>query len=67
MTLLLKMRIRKAYALLESGQQVAQAGWLVGYKYPNNFSATFTRYFGRSPKAVFGSRKCHQVARDNVK
>jgi len=56
MTLLLELRMRKAYALLESGQQVAQAGWQVGYKYPNNFSVAFTRYFGRSPKAIFGSR-----------
>jgi len=56
MTLLLELRMRKAYALLESGQQVAQAGWQVGYKYPNNFSVAFARYFGRSPKAIFGSR-----------
>jgi len=56
MTLLLELRMRKAYALLESGQQVAQAGWQVGYKYPNNFSVAFTRYFGRSPKAIFGGR-----------
>jgi len=56
MTLLLELRMRKAYALLESGQQVAQAGWQVGYKYPNNFSVAFTRYFGRSPKSIFGRR-----------
>jgi len=56
MALLLEMRMRKAYALLESGQQVAQAGWQVGYKYPNNFSVAFIRYFGRAPKAIFGNR-----------
>jgi len=56
MALLLEIRMRKAYALLESGQQVAQAGWQVGYKYPNNFSVAFARYFGRPPKAIFGNR-----------
>ncbi|AYN20712.1 AraC family transcriptional regulator [Alcaligenes aquatilis] len=55
--LLLELRMRKAYTLLESGQQVAQAAWQVGYKYPNNFSVAFTRYFGRSPKSIFGNKR----------
>ncbi|THF61235.1 helix-turn-helix domain-containing protein [Pseudothauera rhizosphaerae] len=54
---LLELRMRKAYTLLEAGQQVAQAAWQVGYKYPNNFSVAFTRYFGRSPKSIFGARR----------
>jgi len=52
---LLQRRMRKAQALPESGQQVAQAGWQVGYQYPNNFSLAFTRHFGRSPKTIFGN------------
>jgi AraC family transcriptional activator of pyochelin receptor len=57
MAMLLELRMRKAYTLLESGQQVAQAAWQVGYKYANNFTVAFTRYYGRSPKSIFG-KKC---------
>lgn len=55
--LLLELRMRKAYTLLDSGLQVAQTAWQVGYKYPNNFSVAFTRYFGRSPKSIFGNKR----------
>jgi len=55
--MLLDMRMRKAMTLLESGQQVAQAAWQVGYKYPNNFTVAFTRYFGRAPKSIFGKKR----------
>lgn len=54
--MLLELRMRRAWALLESGCQVAQAGWQVGYAHPSNFSAAFTRFFGRSPKSVSGRR-----------
>jgi AraC-like DNA-binding protein len=54
--LLLNLRMTKALALLEAGYQVAQTAWQVGYKYPNNFTAAFTRYHGKSPKAMFGKR-----------
>ena len=53
---LLQIRMRKAQTLLESGLQVAQVAWQVGYKYPNNFTVAFTRFYGRSPK-VFLSKK----------
>ncbi len=55
--MLLDLRMRKAMTLLESGQQVAQAAWQVGYKYPNNFTVAFTRYFGRAPKSIFGKKR----------
>ncbi len=55
--MLLEMRMRKAHTLLESGCQVAQAAYQVGYRFPNNFSAAFTRFFGKTPKAVFGKRR----------
>lgn len=51
---LLQIRMNKALTLLESGLQVAQVAWQVGYKYPNNFSVAFTRFYGKSPKAMFG-------------
>ena len=55
--LLTELRMRKAHALLENGCQVAQAGYQVGYAFANNFSAAFTRFFGKSPKSVFGKRR----------
>jgi AraC family transcriptional activator of pyochelin receptor len=66
MAMLLDMRMRKAYTLLESGQQVAQAAWQVGYKYPNNFTVAFTRYFGRSPKSIFGKKVTDKFSADKT-
>lgn len=54
--LLLTLRMRKAIVLLESGVLVSQVAWLVGYQYANNFTAAFTRYYGKSPRAMFGSK-----------
>lgn len=54
--LLLELRMTKALALLETGLRVSQVAWKVGYKYPNNFTVAFTRYHGKSPKALFGKR-----------
>lgn len=51
--MLLEMRMRKAHLLLESGYQVAQTAWSVGYNHPNNFSVAFQRFFGYLPKFVF--------------
>jgi len=51
--MLLEMRMRKAHLLLESGYQVAQTAWKVGYRHPNNFSVAFNQFFGYSPKSVF--------------
>ena len=55
--MLLEMRMRKAHTLLKSGCQVAQAAYQVGYAFPSNFSAAFARFFGQTPKAVFGKRR----------
>ncbi|MNG39296.1 Helix-turn-helix domain protein [compost metagenome] len=52
-----EIRMRKAYTLLESGCQVAQAAYRVGYKFPGSFSTAFTRFFGKPPKSVFGKRR----------
>ena len=49
---LLALRMQRAKWLLESGCQVAQAGWQVGYRHPANFSTAFSRYFGYAPKTV---------------
>lgn len=47
---LLEMRMQRARQLLESGSQVAQVAYAVGYTYPANFSTAFERYFGYRPK-----------------
>ena len=54
--LLTALRMRRAWELLESGCQVAQAAYRVGYRHPANFSAAFTRFYGRTPKSVAGKR-----------
>lgn len=55
--LLFELRMFRAKELLEQTRcQVAQAAWRVGYRHPANFSAAFTRFFGRTPKSVAGCR-----------
>lgn len=54
---LLEVRMRKAWQLLETGCQVAEAAYAVGYEHPSNFSAAFTRFFGCPPKTVFGPKR----------
>jgi len=55
--LLTALRMQRAWELLETGCQVAQAAYRVGYRHPANFSAAFTRFYGRAPKSVFGKRR----------
>lgn len=55
--LLTELRMQRAWELLETGCQVAQAAYRVGYRHPANFSAAFTRFHGRTPKSVFGKRR----------
>lgn len=52
---LLQLRMQRAWVLLESGSRVAQTAYAVGYEHPANFSAAFTRYFGRTPKSFRGA------------
>lgn len=54
---LLQLRMQQAHSLLESGLHVAQVAWKVGYQYPNNFTVAFTRFYGKSPKALFAKNK----------
>ncbi|MBP5125795.1 helix-turn-helix transcriptional regulator [Pseudomonas protegens] len=55
--MLLEIRMGHAHRLLEGGCQVAQAAYQVGYRFPGNFSAAFTRFYGKPPKSVFGPRR----------
>ena len=54
--LLLQLRMRKAFTLLEAGLQISQVAWEVGYKFPNNFTVAFTRFYGQPPKKMFSKR-----------
>jgi len=52
-SLLLSIRMEKAYALLESSAQpVSVVADAVGYAHASNFSAAFIKYFGISPKQL---------------
>lgn len=51
---LLQLRMQRAWTLLQSGSRVAQAAYAVGYEHPANFSAAFSRHFGRTPKSLGG-------------
>lgn len=53
----LELRMRKAWVLLETGRQVAEVAYEVGYEHPSNFSAAFARFYGRAPKSVFGPKR----------
>lgn len=55
---LLEARMLKAWELLQSGYQVTQAAYAVGYEHPSNFSAAFRQFFGQTPKSV-GSHPNH--------
>ncbi|MCK9607926.1 MAG: AraC family transcriptional regulator [Methylomonas sp.] len=51
--LLLEIRMENAYRLLTSQHYpVGMAAEAVGYQYPGNFSAAFTKYFGFPPKQL---------------
>ncbi|MDB4836992.1 AraC family transcriptional regulator [Marinomonas sp.] len=50
--MLLEMRMMKAWELLESGYQVAQTAYAVGYEHPSNFSAAFSQFYERTPKSL---------------
>ncbi|MGQ0711269.1 MAG: helix-turn-helix transcriptional regulator [Rhodoferax sp.] len=49
---LFDMRMQRARVLLQSGCQVAQTAYALGYQHPASFSAAFARHFGQTPKSV---------------
>jgi len=50
--------MRKAYTLLESGCQVAQAAYRMGYKRPNELQHLQQPVFEITPNSMFGRRRC---------
>jgi AraC-like DNA-binding protein len=55
--MLIDIRMRKAWELLESGEYVSRVAYKVGFQHPSSFSAAFERYFGRTPKSVSGTAR----------
>ncbi|WP_437880017.1 helix-turn-helix domain-containing protein [Pseudomonas sp. LRF_L74] len=54
--MLTDIRMRRAWTLLEAGEQAASVGYKVGYQHPSSFSAAFQKHFGRTPKSIAPGR-----------
>ena len=55
--LIIEQKMLKAKQLLETGDyNVNEISQLVGYKYQQSFTATFTKYFGVNPKVVMKTK-----------
>ena len=54
--LLTRVRMERAWELLQTGLHVSTVAYRVGYQHLSSFSAAFERYYGRSPKSVAGRR-----------
>ncbi|TDS83539.1 AraC-like DNA-binding protein [Comamonas sp. JUb58] len=54
--LLTRIRMERAWELLDSGQRVSTVAYQVGYQHVSSFSTAFERHFGRTPKTVAGER-----------
>jgi len=50
--MLIDIRMRKAWELLESGLNVSTVTHRVGYQHLASFSTAFARYYGKAPKSV---------------
>lgn len=46
------VKLQRAQALLQEGKNVSQAGYMVGYNSPLQFSREYKRHFGYPPSAT---------------
>lgn len=46
------VKLQRAQALLQEGRNVSQAGYMVGYNSPSQFSREYKRHFGHPPSAT---------------
>jgi AraC-like DNA-binding protein len=46
------VKLYKAQALIQQGKKANEAGYLVGYNSPSQFSREYKRYFGFAPSAT---------------
>lgn len=58
--LVLEMKMNKAKELLlTQDYNISEVAEIIGYKYPQSFSYSFSKYFGVPPKTFLKSRKYH--------
>lgn len=57
--MLMDIRMKKAWELLERGLYVSSVAYKVGYEHLSSFSTAFERYYGRTPKSVAKPGKGH--------
>ncbi|WP_076466035.1 helix-turn-helix transcriptional regulator [Marinobacterium stanieri] len=50
--MLMDIRMKKAWELLETGLYVSTVVYKVGYEHLSSFSAAFERYYGRPPESI---------------
>ncbi|MEM7539069.1 MAG: AraC family transcriptional regulator [Chloroflexota bacterium] len=46
------IKLFKAHMMIQGGKRVSEAGYMVGYNSPSQFSREFKRHFGVSPSAI---------------
>jgi AraC-like DNA-binding protein len=46
------IKLDRAHALIREGKNASEAGYLVGYNSPAQFSREYKRHFGYSPSAT---------------
>ncbi|MEM7538781.1 MAG: helix-turn-helix transcriptional regulator, partial [Chloroflexota bacterium] len=49
------IKLFKAHALIQGGKSVSEAGYLVGYNSPSQFSREFKRHFGVAPSTLMAT------------
>ena len=49
------VKLDRAHALIKDGKKANEAGYMVGYNSPSQFSREFKRYFGYAPSATQGA------------
>lgn len=65
--MLMDIRMKKAWELLETGLYVSTVAYRVGYEHLSSFSAAFERYYGRTPKSVAQSSELRCWSYDEIK
>jgi AraC-like DNA-binding protein len=46
------VKLHRAQALIQAGRNASEAGYLVGYNSPSQFSREYKRHFGFAPSAT---------------
>lgn len=54
-TFIIECRMQRAKSLLERGERVSEVAYSLGYKFPESFSARFTKHFSYCPSKISDS------------